>query len=93
MADTGDSKSPAPKACGFEPRPRHQSPRPTMIPETTFATVHGSPGARVRVLGLAATYGPFLAALFVAGWLLHAALPVPIPPVNPMAYILRPNRV
>lgn len=51
-----------------------------MIPETTFATVHGSPGARVRALGLAATYGPFLAALFVAGWLLHAALPVPIPP-------------
>lgn len=51
-----------------------------MIPEPTFATVHGSPGARVRALGLAATYWPFLAALFLGGWLLQAALPAPVPP-------------
>ena len=51
-----------------------------MIPEPTFATVHGSPGARVRALGLAVTYWPFLLALFLVGWFLHAALPAPIPP-------------
>ena len=51
-----------------------------MSHEPTFATVHGSPGARVRALGLAVTYWPFLLALFLVGWFLHAALPAPIPP-------------
>ncbi len=48
--------------------------------EPSFATVHGSPGARVRALGLAVTYWPFLAALFLMGWFLHAALPARMPP-------------
>lgn len=59
-----------------------------MTPEQTFATVHGSPGARVRALGLASTYGPFLAILFFAGWFLHAALPVPLDPVVAAASLL-----
>lgn len=59
-----------------------------MIPEQSFATVHGSPGARVRALGLAATYGPFLAVVFLGGWFLHAALPVRIDPVVAAATLL-----
>ena len=51
-----------------------------MVPEPSFATVHGSPGARVRALGLAVTYWPFLVVLFLAGWFLHAALPVAVRP-------------
>ncbi len=51
-----------------------------MNPESDFAVVHGSPGARVRALGLAVTYWPFLLALFLAGWFFHAALPARIPP-------------
>lgn len=45
----------------------------------TYATVYGSPGARVRFLGLADIYWPFLAMIFLAGWFLQAALPVAIP--------------
>lgn len=51
-----------------------------MLSEPSFAVVHGSPGARVRALGLAVTYWPFLLVLFLSGWFLHAALPVPLPP-------------
>ena len=59
-----------------------------MIPEQSFATVHGSPGARVRALGLASVYGPFLVVVFLAGWFLHAALPVRFDPAVAAAMLL-----
>ena len=42
----------------------------------SFATVHGSPGARVRFLGLSAIYWPALVAVFLCGWFLHALFPL-----------------
>ena len=45
----------------------------------SFATVHGSPGARVRFLGLSAIYWPALVAVFLCGWFLHALFPLGMP--------------
>lgn len=59
-----------------------------MNDESAFATVHGSPGARARASGLAATYWPFLLVLFLAGWFLHAAFPLGIPPAAAAAALL-----
>ena len=44
-----------------------------------FATICGSPGARVRFMGFFFIFWPFLVVLFVAGWLLHCTFPVKIP--------------
>ena len=51
----------------------------TLPSPSPYATVHGSPGARVRFFGLADIYGPFLLVVFLCGYFLHAALPVPMP--------------
>ena len=48
-------------------------------PPSPFATVHGSPGARVRFFGLADIYGPFLLVIFLCGYFFHAAVPFPMP--------------
>ena len=52
--------------------------RPLPSP-SPYATVHGSPGARVRFFGLADIYGPFLLVVFLCGYFLHAALPLRMP--------------
>ena len=52
--------------------------RPLPSP-SPFATVHGSPGARVRFFGLADIYGPFVLVVFLCGYFLHAALPLRMP--------------
>lgn len=52
------------------------SPLPSPSP---YATVHGSPGARVRFFGLANIYGPFLLVVFLCGYFLHATLPLRMP--------------
>ncbi len=44
-----------------------------------YASVYGSPGTRVRFLGFAATYCPFLILPFALGWFMHALFPLPIP--------------
>ena len=44
-----------------------------------YATVYGSPGARVRFFGLADIYWPFAIVLFLCGYFLHAALPLAMP--------------
>lgn len=44
-----------------------------------YATVYGSPGARVRFFGFAATYCPFLVMPFALGWFMHALFPLPVP--------------
>jgi len=47
-------------------------------PSSKFATICGSPGARVRFMGFFFIFWPFLVVLFVAGWLLRCTFPVPI---------------
>lgn len=43
-----------------------------------FASVSGSPGARVRFMGFFSIFWPFLLVVFVAGWLLNCLFPVTI---------------
>ncbi len=45
-----------------------------------FATICGSPGARVRFMGFFAIFWPFLIVILIAGWLLHCAFPVSVAP-------------
>lgn len=42
-----------------------------------FAVVHGSPGTRVRFVGLVRLFWPFAAGMFVAGYLARCGLPAP----------------
>ncbi|MBQ7666759.1 MAG: NERD domain-containing protein [Kiritimatiellae bacterium] len=56
-------------------------------PPSPYATVHGSPGARVRFFGLADIYGPFLFVVFLCGYFLHAALPLPLPRIAAAAFL------
>lgn len=51
-----------------------------------FASICGSPGARVRFMGFFCIFWPFLLVVFAAGWLLNSALPVSISP--PVAGLL-----
>jgi hypothetical protein len=46
-------------------------------PATRFAKVYGSPGQGPRTLGPVRVFWPLIPICFTAGWLLHAALPVP----------------
>lgn len=50
----------------------------TPPPASKFATICGSPGARVRFMGFFCIFWPFLIVLLIAGWLLHCAFPVPM---------------
>jgi hypothetical protein len=43
-----------------------------------FAKVHGSPGQGPRTLGLLRVFWPLAPICLAAGWLIHAALPVPL---------------
>ncbi len=51
------------------------------------AAVYGFPGIRVRLLGLAEIYWPFLVFLIASGWLIGCILPVRLAPV-PAAVVL-----
>ena len=53
-------------------RPDHAADR--------HATVHGSPGTRLRLMGLAKSLWPLVLVLVAAGYLVRAALPVPAIP-------------
>lgn len=46
-------------------------------PAEGFATVYGSPGQGARTLGPLRVFWPLAPICLIAGWLLHAALPVP----------------
>lgn len=47
----------------------------------SFATIHGSPGTRVRFAGIIRLFWPFALALFAAGYLVRCGLPKPdVPP-------------
>lgn len=48
----------------------------TVPPPSPYATVYGSPGTRVRFVGLADIYGPFLLVAFLCGYFFHATLPL-----------------
>lgn len=45
-----------------------------------FASVFGSPGARVRFVGFARIFWPYMLVVFILGWLAHCAWPVKVPP-------------
>lgn len=51
-------------------------------PASRFASVYGSPGQNPRTLGSLRAFRPLFPICFFAGWLLHAAVPVPqkLPP-------------
>lgn len=51
-----------------------------------FATIGGSPGARVRFMGFFCIFWPFLIVILIAGWLLHCTFPVAVAP--PIAGLL-----
>ena len=57
-------------------KPSRESPRPGAA-QSGAARVVGWPGERVRILGFLSIFWPLPAALVLAGWCLHAALPVP----------------
>ena len=44
-----------------------------------FASVFGSPGARVRFVGFARIFWPYMLVVFILGWLAHCAYPVAMP--------------
>ena len=45
-----------------------------------YAAVFGSPGTRVRFVGFARIFWPYLLVVFAAGWLLHCLWPIKIEP-------------
>ena len=55
----------------------HKLLRMNQTPNARFATVYGSPGQNPRTLGPLRVFWPLAPICFFAGWLLHAALPVP----------------
>ena len=44
-----------------------------------YAAVFGSPGTRVRFIGFAHIFWPYLLVVFAAGWLLHCLWPIEVP--------------
>ena len=45
-----------------------------------YSAIYGSPGARVRFMGFFNIFWPFLVVVFLAGWLVCCAIPMPVEP-------------